>query len=206
MQTIHIWGAYTPRTLRPYWALVATGLPFECHPVRTRTEDMETDDFLKLSPGKKIPVMQHGELIIAESAAITDYILRLGGRNDFDVETQAHIEHWSSFVLTEIDATALYVLRRHEGLPQIYGEAPAAVSSARAYFERQIKVINNYLEEGQRFLVANTLTKADIFLVSCCAWAGFVKLALPARVDGYFRQHLDSEQFQKANNINSPPR
>ena len=38
----------------------------------------------------------------------------------------------------EIDATTLYVLRRHEALPAIYGEAPTANAAARGYFDRMI--------------------------------------------------------------------
>ena len=44
-----------------------------------------------------------------------------------------------TFIAMELDATSLYVLRRHEGLPEIYGEAPTANRAARDYFDRMIE-------------------------------------------------------------------
>ncbi len=38
----------------------------------------------------------------------------------------------------ELDAHSLYVLRRHGDLAALYGEAPAALVAARAYFDTQV--------------------------------------------------------------------
>ena len=48
-------------------------------------------------------------------------------------ERAAHNE-WSFFTMMEINASAIYVLRRHNALTQVYGEAPNAVQAAREAF------------------------------------------------------------------------
>src|SRR6202030_2735644 len=46
---------------------------------------------------------------------------------------------WCFYAATELDATSLYVMRRHGALKHIYGEAPVALESAAAYFAKQLR-------------------------------------------------------------------
>ncbi len=49
---------------------------------------------------------------------------------------QAKWLEWCFFIVTELDSTSLYVMRRHgtnKGLAHIYGEAPVVVSKAGEY-------------------------------------------------------------------------
>ena len=55
-----------------------------------------------------------------------------------DVEQRARHNEWLSFICMELDATSLYVLRRHQYLPEIYGDSPVVNDAARAYFTRMI--------------------------------------------------------------------
>ena len=74
-QSVVIWGAGTPRTMRVYWALHEVDASYEHHAIRTRTPDMEQPAFLAVSPGRKIPALQHGDVTITESGAITRYLM-----------------------------------------------------------------------------------------------------------------------------------
>ncbi len=47
--------------------------------------------------------------------------------------------------MMELDANALYVLRKHTDLKAIYGEAPNAVLAARKQLEKQAQVVSKTL-------------------------------------------------------------
>ena len=46
------------------------GLEYECHPIQSRTGETHTDEFKRLNPRHKIPVLRHGSFVLTESAAI----------------------------------------------------------------------------------------------------------------------------------------
>ena len=204
--TFHVWGIGTARTMRVYWALHEFGLDYISHPVRARTADMDDPAFLRVSPGRKIPAFQDRALSLTESGAITDYLFEQFGAQATDPDDAAHIEQWSCFVLMELDATALYVLRRHEDLPTIYGEAPAAVASARAYFGRQALVIAELLDDEREFIAGGRLSKADIFLSTCCDWALHCRLELPESLTAYHARHSRRPAYLAARSANFPSR
>ena len=199
---IEVWGIGTARTFRVYWALHELGLEYRSHPVRTRTSDMEDAAFLAVSPGRKIPVVRHGGFVLRESLAIVDYLYRLCDRVPTDQRDAARIAQWASFAAMELDATALYVLRRHQDLPSIYGEAPAAVQAATEYFARQAGVLDDELVDGRAFLVGDRLTSADIVTVTCCVWAARIGLNLPACLKTYAARHEASTAFGAAGRAN----
>ncbi len=185
-EPLHVWGCGTARTLRVHWAMFALNLPYISHPIVTRSADMEDKNFLAVSPGKKIPALSHGELNLTESAAIIEYLFHLAGKHSNTIENMTEINRWSYFTLMEIDATALYVLRRHQDLSAIYGEAPKACEAARNYFYRQIKVLDKFLGHQKPFVVGDQLSKLDIILGSCCLWAQSINLELPCNVERWF--------------------
>ena len=183
---MHVWGCGTARTFRVHWAMFALELPYISHSIVTRSSDMDGKDFLAISPGKKIPVLSHGNLNLTESAAIVEYLFCLVREDSNTPENTTEINRWSYFTLMEIDATALYVLRRHEDLSAIYGEAPVACFAARNYFHRQIKVLDKILDHQKPFAVGDQLSKLDIILGSCCLWAQSINLELPSNVERWF--------------------
>ncbi len=69
-----LWGCSTSRTLRAHWALAELGLDYEHRPIGPRTGETQTEEFTKLNPRQKIPLLQDGELRLAESAAIVNYV------------------------------------------------------------------------------------------------------------------------------------
>jgi len=135
-----LWGVGSPRTMRPHWALHELSLPYQTEAIAARSGGTQTATFAALNPRQKIPVLQDGDFTIAESPAIVSYLAEVYSRGD-DVQllpTQQHKRaqwlEWGFFITMELDATSLYVVRRHGMLKHIYGEAPAAVENAKAYF------------------------------------------------------------------------
>ena len=83
----------------------------------------------------------------------------------------------NGMICMELDATALYVIRRHVGLTHVYGEAPTAVESAKSYFVKQLGCVDQSLRDGRRYLMSDEFTSADILLATCLAWA--LRLQVP---------------------------
>src|SRR5260370_1824461 len=134
-----LFGVGTSRTLRAHWMLLELGLDYECRPIRSRSGETLTDDFKRLNPRHKIPVLQHKSFVLSESAAIALYLAdTFANPRDFyvpgDAQARAALNEWCYFIMTELDAGSLYVVRRHEGLPEIYGDATTAFESAKTYF------------------------------------------------------------------------
>ena len=88
-------------------------------------------------------------------------------------------------------------MRRHQGLPDVYGEAPVAVDAARKYAMRHIEVIEAYLK-GRTYLLAETFGLADIFLITCLNWAESYGIGLPDGLGKYRGRIIQREQYKSA--------
>ncbi len=205
-----VWGVGTPRTLRVHWALHELGLAYETRPIQSRTGETLTSEFTALNARQKIPVLQDGELTLTESAAIVTYL-----SDRYAAEAQALVPRETVaraqcleacfFVLSELDATTLYVIRRHEGLPHIYGEAPAANVAARSYFLQQMRTIERLLADERPFLLGMEFTAADLLLCTCLSWARACGIALSERVRTYQRGLTARQAYVDASARNAVP-
>jgi len=139
-----LWGVSTTRTLQAHWALHELCLSYECRPILPRSGETKTAEFTALNPRQKIPLLQDGKFSIAESPAIVAYLSDTYGRKETtliptDARERATWLEWCFHIMTELDATSLYVIRRHRALRHIYGEAPVAVEGAADYFCTQLR-------------------------------------------------------------------
>ena len=173
---ITLWGATTTRTIRAHWALRELGIDYRCEPIEPRTGQTQTPEYGAINRRRKIPALVDGDFVITESAAIIGYLSALYGTETnrlvpLDPRERARYDEWTHFIMTELDGTSLYVVRRHLGLPAIYGEAPVAVDAAFAYFQRQIASVAETLDDGRPWLMGDHFTGADILLTTCLTWA-----------------------------------
>jgi glutathione S-transferase len=107
--------------------------------------------------------------------------------------------------MMELDALALYILRRHSGLPEVYGEAPNAVRAAREAFEKQIKVADQRLAWHGPYILGTTFTAADILLTSCLSWADRYTLPLTETLIKYRQLTTSRAAHQAAVEANRLP-
>ncbi len=201
-----LWGAGTARTLRVVWALHELGLPYTHRKIGSRTGETRTEEFTRINPRQKIPVLQDRGLTLVESAAIVTwlgetYAAQAGislvpgsGRPE-----RARYFEWSFFVMTELDAHRLYVLRKHDDLRELYGEAPAALETARAGFERQVRAAARaFSETGGPYALGPWFSGADILLATTLDWGERRELELPASLRGYLEMIRSRPAYQAA--------
>ena len=195
-----LWGSGFFRSARVLWMLEELGLEYKHRDINIRTGSVEEKaEVLALNPRGKIPVLQDGELVLTESAAILCYLADRYGPTAAGAEalipeprTPARAVHdmWLYYLMTEVDAYALSVHRKHENLVELYGAAPAAVAAAKTHWERQLGIIAAELRArpGSDFLLGDRLTAVDIVLVdNVCSAAGYGWLPLaphPQAEDG----------------------
>jgi glutathione S-transferase len=205
-----LWGIGSPRTLRPHWMLHELGLDYETRAVIPRSAEMDDPELERWTHRHKIPFFEDGEIRIGESGAIVFYLAdRYRDRAVFAPEPgtaqRAHYEELAFFVLMELDATALYVLRRHEGLPGVYGDAPDACSAARGYFTRMVGEIERRLADGRPHLLGDSFSAVDLLLTSCLVWAQFIGIPLAESLVAYRDRIAARPAFGRAMAVNFPP-
>jgi glutathione S-transferase len=197
-----LFGIGTSRTMRAHWMLLELGLDYESRLVQSRSGETLTDEFRVINPRHKIPVLQHGSLVLTESAAIVQYLSETFGDPakvyiPNDARGRAALNEWCYFVMTELDASSLYVVRRHEGLASLYGHAPAAVDSAKAYFLHNLEAMTPRIPESG-YLFGDLLSTADILLMTCLDWASAVDIALFPRVLDYRQRMAQRRAYREA--------
>ena len=206
-----LWGAGTTRTLRPHWVLHELGLDYEKRPIGSRTGETHTAEFRTLNPRGKIPVLQDGDLVLAESAAIINYLVENYAPGSGLVPRpgtpqRAIYDQWCFFVMTELDAHTLYVLRRHEDLAALYGAAPNAVQAAREGFARQVAAVTRTLRSDGPYLLGDGFTCADVLLTTCLTWARYCKIPLAPELAEYVQRLTARPAYRAAAAANrSPP-
>jgi glutathione S-transferase len=204
-----VWGIGSPRTFRVHWVLAELGLDYETKPILTRSPEMKSREFRARSEREKIPLYEDDDLVIGESAAIA---LHLADRHRDRVKLvpeaasleRVRHDELCFFIMTEMDAL-LYVLRRHEGLPEIYGASEVACDAARDYFLRSLGEMERRLCDARSHLLGSEFSVADILLKSCLDWASFVGIEIPEFFDDYSQRLAQRPAYATAMAINFTP-
>ncbi|MGL4263121.1 MAG: glutathione S-transferase family protein [Afipia sp.] len=207
-----LWGVGTSRTVRPHWALAELGLKYETYAIGPRTGETKTAEYTKLNPRQKIPLLQDGDFSIGESAAIVAYLSRTygsPGKTLIPDDKQAYAKwlEWCFFIVTELDSTSLYVMRRHSAnaLGPIYGVAPDVVAKAGEYFREQLRHVEVALGDGRTFLMGEQFTSADILLTTCLEWAIAYGVGICDNAHPYLERIQKRAGYQRGNDANVPP-
>lgn len=197
-----VWGVGTTRTMRVHWMAHELGLDYETRRIESRSGETTDAEFTALNARQKIPLLVHGDLVLAESYAIIHYLRSLSDALPYDAFQQsakggAKYDEWLSFILMELDATSLYVVRRHKDLPDIYGHAPAAVTSSIAYFERMLAAVADRVEP-ERPVWGTCFSELDILFTIALDWAVFLDITLEDNLSLYLQRMQDRPAYQAA--------
>ena len=187
-----LWGVGTSRTIRAHWALIELNLSYKTEIIRTRTTDTETAAFKSVNPRQKIPVLQDGTLTMGESAAIVTYLAESYSTEQVSLipdnpKARAKYFEWMSFICMELDATSLYVLRRHWSLPEIYGDSPVANKASEDYFNRMITAADKLKNPKQKYLLETGFSGVDILMTTTLKWA----IDYNQKIPNDFMEYLD---------------
>ena len=207
---VTVWGIGSTRTFRVHWTVAELGVRCDVRPIRSRTGETRTKAYGRVNPKRKIPTLQHGDFVLSESGAIMAYLTRVssvppGFFVPQGARAQARLDEWMSFASMELDAHALYLLRRHRYLPEIYGDAPDACESAVEYFSVQIGAVADRVPAGDGYLLGD-FSIADVLMTTIVDCAIDYDIDLPGRLVAYRDFTACRPAYQAACRVNYPER
>ena len=150
------------RSQRILWLLEELGTPYEMKRYqRDATTRLAPPELEKIHPLGKSPVITDGEVRIAESGAIVDYIIRRYGkgammpaRDSADFEAYNEWLHYSEGSAMLPLMLNLYVSRLKEAGAPLHPRIDSELANHLGYVEGALK--------GRQFFVGDALTGADI--------------------------------------------
>ena len=150
------------RSQRILWLFEELGIPYEMKKYQRNAETRLAPPELKLvHPLGKSPVITDGDLTIAESGAIVDYVIRHHGRGAMmpqvgsrDYEAYNEWLHYSEGSAMLPLLLNLYVGRLKEAGAPLHPRIDSELANHLGYVDGALK--------GREFFVGSTLTGADI--------------------------------------------
>jgi glutathione S-transferase len=150
------------RSQRILWLLEELGMPYEmqCYQRDARTR-LAPPDLEAVHPLGKSPVIVDGDVKIAESGAIVDYLIRHYGQGrlmpSFHSSAFEHYNEWLHYAEGSAMLPLmlnLYVSRLKEAGAPLHPRIASETANQLGYVDRAL--------QGREFLVGETLTGADI--------------------------------------------
>lgn len=209
---LSIHGIVTSRALRPLWAAVELGLPFEHVPTPYRDGATRRPDFLALNPNGHIPVLvdhrAEGEVVVWESMACLLYLVRHHGRGDgsdiapANPAEDAEALRWSFWTMTELEKDALTVLMHRAAMDPAQRKPELAAQAERRLLV-PLRVLEQHVtrqgDRGQAWLAATRFTVADIAVASVLHWVAPAQAVLAQfpHTGAWLQRCLDRPAFQQ---------
>ena len=172
------------------WTLAELELPFTHDDIGTRSEDLQTPDYLALNPNGKVPVLVDGDFVLWESNAICRYLAAREGRDDLlprAPEARARVEQWMDWQTTDLNVSWRYaylgLVRNHPAYRD-----PGAVANSVVEWNRHMRMLEERLAETGAWVAGDRFTLADVVLgLSTLRWKGtpIERTPLPT-VDDWF--------------------
>jgi len=106
-----------------------------------------------------------------------------------------------SFIQMELDAHTLYIIRRHVGLAELYGEAPNAIAAAKDGFNKQVKWAIPRLSAGN-YALGDEFSGVDIMLTTTLDMAVVFGFELERELEVYRLQQAERPAYKTAIELN----
>ncbi|MCW3171597.1 glutathione S-transferase family protein [Shewanella subflava] len=185
MITLH--GTPRSRALRVSWLLEELNVDWQFRFINFAKGDNRSKAFLALNPSGKMPVIEDGDLVLTESAAILRYLAEKYGKGQFlpqpgTVQSAKH-EEWVSFVICELEQ-ALWSMGKHRfALPEEQ-RLTTMLPVATFEFDRAAKIAESWVPESG-YLLGEQFTVADVLLTQTLMWATAFKQTIPPKLGAY---------------------
>ena len=164
-------------SLAPHFLLEELGVGFELRLVDRKARGQKDPEYLKVNPMGRIPALVDGDLVLFESAAICLHLIdrhpEAGLAPPVGSAQRAHFYKWLVFLTNTIqpDLMAFFYPDQHttdpEGLAAVKTAAERRLDAAHA-------MMNVALGETGPYLLGETLSAADFFLLMLARWGRFI--------------------------------
>ncbi|WP_251358957.1 glutathione S-transferase family protein [Kangiella sp. TOML190] len=190
------------RSKRIIWLLEELGLEYKLIPYqRDAVTFLAPPELKSVHPLGKSPVVEDKGVVIAESAAITDYLIEKYGQGRLAPEKHSHdhIEYMQWLHFAESSGVLPLLLQTFIDLDK------AETTFLKGYADSEARKIMSYLDQSMHdktFLVGETLSGADIMISFILEWLHKNgSLADFPNLESYYKRLLLIPAYQKANLI-----
>jgi glutathione S-transferase len=159
------------------------GEPYQLIEKTTRTDELQTAEYLRLNPNARIPTLVDGEVVLWESMAINLYLAQKyeGPMHCVSPKVLGLAAQWSFWAMLEMEGLLLDLLQHRALLPEFARDASYAERD-ELLLRKPLEVLNNALS-GRDHLVDGNFTVADLNLASILIWGKMGRLDLSAHLD-----------------------
>jgi len=198
---IEIYHVPGTRGIRPIWTCEELSLEYHVNVVDFSAEYRASDEWRRLNPVGKVPVMTDGDLTLFESGAMVQYLLdRYGdGRLQPSTGTPEHAIYlqWSWFAEATFARPLGEIVNHRRAFPESE-QHPAAVEEMRARAWLCVNALEGGLA-GRSWLLGDEFSGADIMMGYTLLLVGSLAPGqLPPEVARYWTQISDRAGFIKA--------
>ena len=175
---LQLYGNSLSRAMRCMWMLEEMGLPYEVIKKSTRSDDLQSAEYLRLNPNGRIPTLVDGSTVIWESMAINLYLAQKyeGPLHSTRPEVMALAAQWSFWAMLEMEAYLLDLLMHRAMLPE-FGRDPSFAARDELLLKKPLRVLDKALA-ARSYLAADDFTVADLNVASILAWGKMARLDL----------------------------
>jgi len=150
------------------FAANAMGLEYEYEQVNIREGQNKTEEYLKMHPAGKIPVINDDGFVLFESSAICRYLARKHHSELYptDIKEMAEVDQWLDFVAIHVNGALGRVLFNRVFFQFAKVEKDErSLEDGLKFLNRFLPVIENQLKTN-RYLAGDKITLADIGLLA----------------------------------------
>src|SRR5262244_1014817 len=157
---LQLYGNARSRATRCLWMLEEIGEPYQLIEKSTRTEDLQSAEYLRLNPNARIPTLVDGDLVLWESMAINLYLAQKyeGPMHCPGPEVLGLAAQWSFWAILGMEALLLDLLQHRAMLPEFARDASYAERD-ELLLKKPLGVLNEALARRD-YLAGNNFTVA----------------------------------------------
>ena len=190
---------YSPSdaSLAPHMLLEEIGAPFALKLVDRSVNAQKSPAYLKLNPNGLIPVLEDGDLVLYETAAI---LLHLADTHPaaqlipaLGTHERAHFYKWLLWLANTLHASVVPFF-----YPQRWADDESAVTQVKAHAEARVGQLLDQLDaelarHGGPWLLGESFSAADPYALMLCGWTRhFVRPARALPQLGAYMQRVQA--------------
>jgi glutathione S-transferase len=154
------------------------GEPYELIEKSTRTDELQSAEYVRLNPNARIPTLVDGDFVLWESMAINLYLAQkyAGPMHCADPKVLGLAAQWSFWAMLEMEALLLELLNHRAVLPE-FARDPSYAERDELLLRKPLGVLNDALT-GRDHLAGGQFSIADLNVASILVWGKMGRLNL----------------------------
>ena len=175
---LQLYGNARSRAMRCLWTLEEIGEPYQLIEKSTRTDELQSAEYVRLNPNARIPTLVDGDFVSWESMAINLYLAQkyAGPMHCVDPKVMGLAAQWSFWAMLEMEALLLDLLQHRAVLPE-FARDPSYAERDELLLRQPLGVLNNALT-GRDHLAGGQFSVADLNVASILVWGKMGRLNL----------------------------